>query len=95
MPVPVETIDSDNSSMYGDLRSSSAAAVLASLRPHQWLKNSLLFASIVFSAMLADPVSLLITTAAFVVFCLSSSGVYLLNDITDREADRLHPTKRH
>ena len=95
MPVPVETTDSDNSSMYGDLRSSSAAAVLASLRPHQWLKNSLLFASIVISAMLADPASLLITTAAFVVFCLSSSGVYLLNDITDREADCLHPVKRH
>lgn len=69
--------------------------MLDSLRMHQWVKNLLLFAGIVFSGQLTNPVSLLIACAACAVFCLASSGVYLLNDIADRDADRRHPVKRH
>lgn len=69
--------------------------VLSSLRAHQWIKNSLVFASLVFSGRLTDAASLLTACAGFIVFCLSSSAIYLLNDLADREADRLHPVKCH
>jgi 4-hydroxybenzoate polyprenyltransferase len=74
---------------------SSFRAVMDSLRMHQWVKNSLLFAGIVFSGQLTNLISLLTACVAFAVFCLVSSGVYLLNDLADREADRKHPVKRH
>jgi len=66
-----------------------------SLRPHQWVKNVLLFAALVFARRLGDPDAVLHAVAGFALFCLLSSGVYLLNDVIDREHDRLHPRKRH
>jgi len=70
-------------------------AVVDSMRMHQWVKNSLLFAGVVFSGQLTDLASLLTACAGCAVFCLASSGIYLLNDIADRDADRQHPLKRH
>jgi 4-hydroxybenzoate polyprenyltransferase len=72
------------------------------MRPKQWIKNLLLFAGFVFT--LNDqwrPLSpemwsaLLRSVAAFSLFSLISSAVYLLNDVRDVEKDRLHPTKRN
>jgi 4-hydroxybenzoate polyprenyltransferase len=61
------------------------------MRLRQWTKNLFLFAGLVFT----DNWRLLpIATAAFAAYCLMSSGVYLLNDVRDREHDRLHPEKR-
>ncbi len=72
---------------------SLAANLLISLRPSQWTKNLVVFAGLIFGERLFDPGSVSLASSAFVVFCLLSGVVYLLNDVRDREADRLHPTK--
>jgi 4-hydroxybenzoate polyprenyltransferase len=68
-------------------------SLLVALRPKQWAKNVFVFAAIVFSKELADPHSVVRVAAAFAVFCVLSSAVYLINDVRDREDDRQHPTK--
>jgi 4-hydroxybenzoate polyprenyltransferase len=70
-------------------------ALWKSMRPKQWIKNLLIFTALVFDEKLLDPQGLLVTTAGFILFCLVSSTVYILNDITDIEADRMHPEKRN
>lgn len=69
------------------------AHLVRSLRPRQWTKNLLVFAGLIFGEKLGDPRSAGLAAGAFGVFCLLSSTIYLLNDIRDREADRLHPVK--
>lgn len=69
-------------------------ALLISMRPKQWIKNVLIFTALVFDEKLLDPQALLSTIAGFFLFSLVSSTVYILNDITDLEADRSHPKKR-
>ena len=70
------------------------AAFLA-LRPQQWIKNLILFAPLVFSLNIHSREKDLAALAAFGIFCLVSSAVYLFNDVVDRENDRQHPVKRH
>jgi len=74
---------------------SPLAAFLSALRPRQWVKNVFVLAALVFAGRLHDPAAVLRALAAFGVFCLLSSSVYLFNDIRDRDADRAHPKKRH
>jgi 4-hydroxybenzoate polyprenyltransferase len=69
-------------------------ALAQELRPRQWTKNLLLFAGVLFSQHLGDPALLLRAASGFVCFSLLSGAVYLLNDLKDVEADRLHPVKR-
>ena len=69
--------------------------LLQSMRPRQWAKNVLVLAALVFSQHLFDPDYAGRALLAFGLFCLLSSAVYLLNDVLDREQDRLHPRKRH
>jgi 4-hydroxybenzoate polyprenyltransferase len=64
------------------------------MRPAQWLKNGIVFAGLVFGGKLLEPTAVASATMAALAFCLLSSGFYLLNDVRDREADRLHPVKR-
>lgn len=68
---------------------------LKTMRPRQWPKNVFVFAALVFDRQLITPDSLLITILTFILFCLASSLVYIINDLTDIESDRLHPQKRH
>ena len=75
-------------------RRSPARAAFVSLRPRQWAKNLLLFAGILFAAKLGDPIRWLEALAAFVAYCAASSAAYLVNDVRDVSADRLHPVKR-
>ncbi len=75
-------------------RRSPARAALVALRPRQWLKNLLLFAGIIFAAELGDRGRWLEAVAAFLAYCAASSAAYLVNDVRDAEADRLHPVKR-
>ena len=72
---------------------SHAFHVLQSLRPAQWSKNLLVFAGLLFGRRLFDAASVLDAVSAFVVFCVLSGVVYLVNDIADRESDRRHPLK--
>ncbi|PKB79640.1 MAG: decaprenyl-phosphate phosphoribosyltransferase [SAR202 cluster bacterium Io17-Chloro-G9] len=77
-------------------------ALILALRPHQWVKNGLVFFPLVFAIDVAwdldnlDPLPRLILdlVVVFLAFCATSSAIYLLNDFMDREADRLHPVKR-
>jgi decaprenyl-phosphate phosphoribosyltransferase len=70
-------------------------AVLAAMRPKQWLKNVLVFAAPGAAGVLDTPSDLAATLIAFVAFCLAASGIYIWNDLNDLAADRAHPTKRH
>jgi 4-hydroxybenzoate polyprenyltransferase len=76
---------------------------LKALRPHQWVKNLLVLAPLLFftpiggqnaEPRLFDAAAWLQGLLAFAAFCLAASGVYVLNDIVDRESDRQHPKKR-
>lgn len=73
---------------------STAANLIVSLRPDQWTKNLIVFAALIFAVKLLDPAALALASAAFLIFCVLSGSVYLLNDVSDREADRRHPLKR-
>ncbi len=70
-------------------------ALLRLARPHQWSKNLLLLAPLIFSRHLFIFSDDAIVTAGVVAFCALASFTYALNDIIDREADRLNPEKRH
>lgn len=68
--------------------------LLISLRPKQWIKNLVVFAGLFFSHNLGDTAQLAKAAAAFALFCLVSSSVYLINDVRDRDLDGRHPVKR-
>jgi 4-hydroxybenzoate polyprenyltransferase len=65
------------------------------MRPHQWLKNGFVFVGLLFGHAWCDHEAVALALSAFVAFCLLSSAVYVVNDLVDREQDRLHPDKRH
>ena len=68
--------------------------LLRACRPHQWLKNVLVIAAPGAAGVLSQGLTLWRTLGAFVALTAAASGTYLLNDVADREADRLHPKKR-
>jgi 4-hydroxybenzoate polyprenyltransferase len=70
-------------------------ALIKTFRIHQWTKNLLVFAALVFSLNLDDPAKLVKAVYAFLAFCFLSSSVYVINDLLDAERDRAHPVKRH
>ena len=67
--------------------------ILRSIRPQQWTKNLLIFAPLLFSKQLFVYTETLHTIVAFIIFCLMSGSVYLLNDLIDLENDKRHPLK--
>lgn len=78
----------------------SLGDIVRALRPNQWTKNAVVLAAFFFA--LGDPAQHLRVAdgaarvaLAAVLFCLVSSGVYIVNDIMDAPADRAHPRKRH
>jgi 4-hydroxybenzoate polyprenyltransferase len=74
-------------------RSSLLVDLFATLRPEQWTKNLIVFAALIFARRLFDMSALVVSGAAFLVFCALSGVVYLVNDVMDRESDRRHPLK--
>jgi len=73
---------------------SAPAALLRCLRPHQWVKNLLIFVPALAAHELTNVVAMQRAAWAFGVFCLCASGVYVMNDLMDLDADRQHPLKR-
>ncbi|MEN9316739.1 MAG: hypothetical protein RIS35_3132, partial [Pseudomonadota bacterium] len=71
-----------------------ARAMLKALRPHQWLKNLLVFVPLLTAFGLDSPRLVADAVVAFVAFCLVASGGYFVNDLLDLPSDRAHPTKR-
>lgn len=69
--------------------------IINTMRPTQWTKNLVLFAALVFDRQLLNIPALVTTIAGFILFCIISSLVYLINDIIDVQADRQHPQKQH
>lgn len=72
----------------------SLTPYLRALRPHQWLKNALVFVPLL-AAHRFDTATLVAALAAFAAFSLVASSVYVLNDLVDVEADRAHPRKKN
>jgi len=68
--------------------------ILVSMRPSQWVKNTVVFAATVFSGRLFVPGDVLKSLGAFVIFCMVSGAAYLFNDVRDAQSDRHHDTKR-
>jgi 4-hydroxybenzoate polyprenyltransferase len=71
-----------------------AGGLIHLLRPMQWVKNAFVLAPLVFAREFHDPASILNAAIAFLLFCVASSAGYIVNDLHDRDADRMHPTKR-
>ncbi|MBN1486991.1 MAG: decaprenyl-phosphate phosphoribosyltransferase [Anaerolineae bacterium] len=68
-------------------------ALIKTMRPKQWTKNSIILAALVFDEKLFNPVYFWQTMAGLVLFCLISGVVYTINDLVDMEKDRQHPKK--
>src|SRR5579872_5315543 len=76
--------------------------IVRALRPKQWIKNAVLYAGFLFTLnekwrpFSPEMYSYFFqATVAMLLFCMLSSGIYLMNDLKDIEQDRLHPVKRH
>ena len=63
-------------------------ALLKTMRPKQWPKNGFLFAALIFDRQMLNLPALLDTILGFVLFCILSGSVYLLNDLGDLEAEK-------
>jgi decaprenyl-phosphate phosphoribosyltransferase len=68
--------------------------LLRACRPRQWSKNLLVLAAPAAAGVIDRPLVAAQVAGAFVVLCLISSATYLINDVRDREQDRMHPLKR-
>ncbi len=68
--------------------------IVRAMRPRQWIKNALVFAPLVLAHRIGEPLLLFKVTLAFLCFGMVASAGYILNDLMDVEADRLHRTKR-
>ncbi len=89
----VDPVSRNASAAGGVPGRSRLGSLIASLRPGQWTKNLVVFAGLLFGRRLFDPAAVGEACAAVAIFCALSGVVYLLNDVADREADRVHPLK--
>jgi len=69
--------------------------ILKALRPKQWIKNFFVFVPLIFSREFKDIEAIKFSILVFGIFCLTASGIYLINDVLDRENDRKHHRKKH
>lgn len=77
----------------------AARDLLRAMRPAQWTKNAVVFAPVLFAmgdqGQQLPPTAFGAAAGAAILFCLASSAVYLVNDVHDREQDRVHPVKKN
>ena len=68
--------------------------LLRAMRPHQWVKNILALVPILAAHALTQPSAWIGGLVMFISFCCTASSIYLINDLMDIRADRIHPRKR-
>jgi len=73
---------------------SKTRALVKALRPHQWVKNFIIFVPLLTSHSFGNTPLVLNALLAFTAFCFCASGVYVLNDLLDLESDRQHDSKK-
>jgi 4-hydroxybenzoate polyprenyltransferase len=76
------------------MRPAMAGAVVRSLRPHQWIKNALVFVPLVLGGLLLEYDAWGYAFLGFIALCLAASATYVVNDLRDLESDRKHWSKR-
>ncbi len=81
------------SSLDKGQRPGQLAAIIRLARPRQWLKNALVLAALLFGQRMFVIHDVVLAVIAFIAFCALASAAYILNDIADRDADRLNPEK--
>lgn len=74
---------------------SMVTALIKTMRPRQWTKNAFVLAAVVFDKQLSisNPIPLFRSLIGFTLFCFLASAIYIINDLMDIEADRMHPQK--
>ena len=77
----------------GSQRGDFGRALIEALRPHQWMKNTLVFIPLIAGRQLANPSKAMLSILAFVCYSACASSIYLANDLLDLDADRRHPKK--
>lgn len=91
---PLPAPDSALSAPEASATPSVARSVARAMRPHQWAKNVLVGLPLLLAHRTAETGLLLDAVLAFTALSLCASGTYVVNDLTDRDRDRRHPTKR-
>jgi decaprenyl-phosphate phosphoribosyltransferase len=89
------TVEGDRASAARAPVGGAALALLQSARPAQWVKNLVLPLPFLFGGALSTPRGWALAAAGLAVMCAVTSGIYLVNDVMDRDRDRAHPVKRH
>ena len=77
------------------MKNSETRAILRTMRPHQWVKNTLVFVPLVVSHGVTNVQNVQNSILAFVAFVFCASTVYILNDLHDLPSDRAHHSKKH
>lgn len=81
--------------VFADDKPPLLQSLARALRPHQWLKNLLLFVPLLSAHLYGDGSSVMLALLAFLVFGMTASSVYVLNDLIDVADDRHHLRKRN
>src|SRR5258707_12093891 len=92
--IPVPAGQAPDAAEPVEPRRSPLRAAIKTGRPQEWIKNTFVFAGLLFSRKFNQSHDVLEAFLTFVAFCLISSAGYYVNDLIDVELDRKHPKKR-
>jgi 4-hydroxybenzoate polyprenyltransferase len=89
-----EEVNSSAEILFHSDQTSRINLIARAMRPHQWLKNLLIFVPLLTSHEYQNLPLLKAALLAFMAFSLTASSAYILNDIVDIAEDRHHPKKK-